>query len=122
MSKYPFFQLCLQEDTFNEKITYRQVEGYDEAGNINYGQGIIYYWVDVGWLIGANTFTYSYYSDGIGERCPQFAPNNWTNEVYGTQLLVECLAVFPSCNDVDCVANAQCQMTDDGPICVCDEG
>ena len=48
--------------------------------------GYVYYWADVGWLLGANTFTYSYYSDGIGERCPQHAPKNWTNEVFGTQV------------------------------------
>lgn len=63
--------------------------------------------------MGANTFTYSYYSNGIGARCPQFAPYNWTNEVYGTQLTVECKGIFPTCNDVECVENAKCRMMDD---------
>ena len=76
-------------------------------------KGVIYYWGDVGWLLGANTFTYSYYSNGIGARCPQFAPYNWTNEVYGTQLTVECKGVFPTCNDVECVENGKCKMTDE---------
>ena len=69
--------------------------------------------------MGANTFTYSYYSNGTGDTCPQFAPKNWTNEVYGTQLWVECLPIFPSCNDVECVENAYCQMFDEGPKVSC---
>ena len=112
----------LQTEMFNDMITYKQVLGVDEAGATVYGQGIIYYWDDVGWLLGANTFTYSYFSDGIGQRCPQFAPSNWTNEVYGTQLNVECLPIYPSCNDVDCVANSYCQMLDNGPECICEPG
>ena len=112
----------LQEDTYNDMITYLQIAGYDEVGATVYGQGVIYYWADVGWLLGANTFTYSYFSDGIGDRCPQFAPQNWTNEVYGTQLWVECLPIYPSCNDVECVENAYCTMTEDGPLCVCMPG
>ena len=109
----------LTEEIFNDQIVYRQIAGYDGAGEVIYGEGVIYYWGDVGWLIGANTFTYSYYSDGIGEICPQFAPSNWTNEVYGTQLTVLCLPVYPSCNDVECTENACCVMREDGPVCEC---
>ena len=119
---YPGIYELQENDLFNDAITYKQISGYDEAGNTVYGEGIIYYWQDVGWLLGANTFTYSYYSDGIGERCPQFAPKNWTNEVYGTQLNVECIPIYPSCNDVECVENAYCQMLEDGPTCVCLDG
>jgi len=112
----------LQTDLFNDAITYRQVTGKDDSGNDVFGEGVIYYWEDVGWLLGANTFTYSYYSDGIGERCPQFAPKNWTNRVYGTELNVECIPVVPSCNDVECVENAFCVMTGWGPECMCIPG
>ena len=112
----------LTDEVFNDAIVYRQIYGYDAAGVVIYGQGVVYYWMDVGWLLGPNTFTYSYYSDGIGEKCPQFAPKNWTNEVFGTQLTVECLPVYPSCNDVECVENACCIMSDDGPVCTCEDG
>ena len=96
-------------------------------------------------------FTYSYYSDGIGQTCPEAAPNPWINEVFGTQALgttgpwtvqftsvrgtvqffgpwipaqinVECLPVYPSCNDVECVENAICSMEEGGPMCVCEDG
>ena len=39
-------------------------------------------------MLGANMFTYSYYSDGIGQTCPEAAPNPWINEVFGTQVQV----------------------------------
>jgi hypothetical protein len=58
----------LQDETFNDMITYLQIAGYDEVGKIIYGQGVIYYWEDVGWLLGANTFTYSYFSDGTSSK------------------------------------------------------
>ena len=119
---YPGIYELVEGELFNEQIVYRQIAGYDGTGAVIYGEGVIYYWGDEGWLIGANTFTYSYYSDGIGEICPQFAPKNWTNEVYGTQLNVECMPVFPSCNDVECVANACCVMREDGPVCECEDG
>ena len=109
----------LTTDKFNDAVVYRQIGGYDDVGNVVYAEGHIYYWEDVGWLIGANTFTYSYYSDGIGDRCPQFAPKNWTNHVFGTQLNVECLAIYPSCNDVDCQENEICTMREEGPVCIC---
>jgi len=108
--------------TFNGLPYYRQIAGYDAVGEIIYGMGYIYYWEDVGWLLGANLFTYSYYSDGIGDKCPQYAPWNWTNEVFGTQILVECLPIFPSCNDVECNQNSYCLMLENGPTCVCHEG
>ena len=38
-------------------------------------------------MLGANMFTYSYYSDGIGQTCPEAAPNPWINEVFGTQVM-----------------------------------
>jgi hypothetical protein len=106
--------LFLKDEIFNGNVVYRLISGTDEFGEIVYGEGVMYYWEDVGWLIGANTFTYSYLSDGIDEICPQYAPKNWTNRVFGTQLNVECLAVFPSCNDVDCVENAYCTMQEEG--------
>ena len=112
----------LTTDMFNDKVVYRQIAGYDDFGEVIHGEGHIYYWDDVGWLIGANTFTYSYFSDGIGDRCPQFAPTNWTNRVFGTQLTVECMAIYPSCNDVECTENAICIMREDGPECVCEPG
>ena len=112
----------LTNETFNDAMVYRLMDGVDDVGNVVYGQGVVYYWEDVGWLLGANTFTYSYYSDGIGEICPQHAPKNWTNEVFGTQLNVECMPVYPSCNDVECVENACCVMREEGPVCECLDG
>ena len=41
----------LQDDMFNDHITYKQIAGVDEAGNTIYGEGVIYYWEDVGWLL-----------------------------------------------------------------------
>ena len=73
-------------------------------------------------MLGANMFTYSYYSDGIGQTCPEAAPNPWINEVFGTQINVECLPVYPSCNDVECVENAICSMEEGGPMCICEDG
>ena len=64
---YPGIYL-LQDELWDNMVTYKQLQGYDEAGNVIFGQGIIYYWEDVGWLLGANTFTYSYYSNGTTDR------------------------------------------------------
>ena len=55
-------------------------------------------------------------------QCPQFAPEYWTNNVFGTQIHVECIPVYPSCQDVECNKNAQCIMRDDGPNCECLNG
>ena len=38
------------------------------------------------------------------------------------QINVECLPVYPSCNDVECVENAICSMEEGGPMCVCEDG
>ena len=83
---YPGTYQLIYNETFNGLPFYRQIAGYDSVGEMLFGQGYIYYWEDVGWLLGANLFTYSYYSDGIGDKCPQYAPWNWTNEVFGTQI------------------------------------
>ena len=96
---YPGTYQLITDDDFNGQSYYRQIAGYDDTCYVIYGAGYIYYWGDVGWLLGANMFTYSYYSDGIGETCPENAPSNWTNEVFGTQIIVECVPIFPSCND-----------------------
>lgn len=111
----------LVEDTFNGQRLYRKLEGEDEFGQDIYGVGYIYYWADIGWLLGANLFTYSYYSDGKDDKCPQFAPEWWINNVFGTQVHVECIPVYPSCNDVECNKNAACVMRDDGPVCECSQ-
>ena len=68
---YPGIYELIFNETFNDLPYYRQIAGYDSVGEVIYGQGYIYYWEDVGWLLGANLFTYSYYSDGIGDKCPQ---------------------------------------------------
>ena len=108
--------------SFNGMPVYRQLVGEDELGNPLYGPGFIYYWGDIGWLLGANLFTYSYSSNGIGERCPQFAPEVWTNDWFQTSLNVSCVPVYPSCNDVVCRKNSYCLMFEDGPDCVCEDG
>ena len=46
------------------KTKERKVDGEDEFGNYIYGVGYIYYWGDIGWLLGPNLYTYSYWSDG----------------------------------------------------------
>ena len=37
-------------------------------------------------------------------------------------LNVECMPVYPSCNDVECVENACCVMREEGPVCECLDG
>ena len=56
------------------KTKERKVDGEDEFGNYIYGVGYIYYWGDIGWLLGPNLYTYSYWSDGK-EGCVIFKKN-----------------------------------------------
>ena len=88
---YPAIYVLIEDQTYNGQSIYRKVEGYDEYGNYIYGTGFIYYWGDIGWLLGPNLYTYSYFSDGRDAKCPQFAPEWWTNNVFGTEVHVECI-------------------------------